>query len=89
MDISKNNTYMQEPHHSLVENIFVWLQANWFQMGILGLLYQLINKVYKYFSDSRDAELRKIVKEEMNGPIEALTKQITELSKAVWNINNK
>lgn len=54
-----------EANQSLLREFFSWLQSNWFQMGILGLVWRAISLVFKYFSQSRDDRIRKIVKEEM------------------------
>lgn len=60
-----------------VEDITPWAM-------IFALLWKGIDKVFKYFSDARDAELRRIVHDEMNPHIENLTDKIEDLGKAIW-----
>lgn len=57
--------------------------------AVFGLLWKGIDKVFKYFSDARDAELRKIVHDEMNPHLENLGDRIEDLSKAIWGLQNR
>ena len=59
-------------------------------------LHQLINKVFKYFSDGRDAELRAIVKAEMKPELERVNQKVDEMDnkldaiqKSLWELNKK
>lgn len=73
--------------------IFDWLRDNTIVFASFALAWKGIDKAFKYYSDSRDAELRKIVQEEMHQPISELSSQIKELStqikehnKAIWDM---
>lgn len=64
--------------------------APWGTVGVV--MYNAINKLFKYFSDSRDAELRGIVEEEMKPYQLALDKQsklIGEMTVLIGVLNNK
>jgi len=70
------------PFLKFIEDITPWAM-------VFGLLWKGIDKVFKYFSDARDAELRKIVHDEMNPTITTLGERIEDLSKAIWGLQNK
>lgn len=61
--------------------------APWSTIGVV--LWNAINKTFKYFSDSRDAELRDIVKKEVKPQLDELTKKIEELSKNIWELQSR
>lgn len=75
-----NDTW--SPILKFIEDITPWCL-------IFGLLWKGIDKVFKYFSDARDVELRKIVHDEMNPTITDLGSKIDDLSKAIWGLQNK
>ncbi len=89
----KNNFYMPvppTPHQTnqwsdilkFIEDITPWA-------AVFGLMWKGIDKVFKYFSDTRDAELRKIVHDEMNPTITELTAAIKELRESIWELKRK
>lgn len=86
MGFSKIET-MQQPQTEWWMTIFNWIKDNTVIFACFALAWKGIDKVFKYFSESRDAELRKIVHEEMNAPIQSLTDQIQNLTKAIFSIN--
>lgn len=61
--------------------------APWGTVGVV--MYNAINKLFKYFSDSRDAELREIVKAEMQPKLDDLTKKIDKLTDMVYQLKDK
>lgn len=63
-------------------DLIKWIEANWFQIGILGLLSKGIDRVFKYASQSRDARIRQIVKEEN----ESLREAINELREDIGRL---
>lgn len=80
---------MAQPPVEWWMQIFAWIKDNTIIFVVFGLAWKAIDKVFKYFSESRDAELRKIVHEEMNAPISNLTDKIEQLGEAVWALKNK
>lgn len=80
---------MTPPNLNIWEQIFTWLKDNTIIFMVFALAWKGIDKVFKYFSEARDAELRKIVHDEMNPSISQLTQQIKELGEAVWALKNK
>lgn len=85
----KNNTMPTQPVLSFWEQILVWVKDNVIIFMSFALAWKGIDKTFRYFSDARDAELRRIVHDEMNPSITQLTQQIKELSEAVWALKNK
>lgn len=89
MDTLKLNTPMPNLNetHTFWENIYDLgkVLAPWATVGVV--CHQLINKVFKYFSDSRDAELREIVKQEVKPELERLENKIDKLSRAIERIS--
>jgi len=61
--------------------------APWATVGVV--CHQLINKVFKYFSDSRDAELREIVRKEVQPKLDEMGKKIDHLSEVIYSLRNK
>lgn len=56
-----------------------WLSGAW-------VFHQAINKVFKYFSDSRDAELRNIVDKAVQPKLDDMSLKIEALSKNIWSL---
>jgi hypothetical protein len=69
--------------------MFAWIKDNTILFMVFALGWKAIDKVFKYFSEARDAELRKIVHDEMNPSIKELSSKIQELGEAVWALKNK
>lgn len=87
MDISIR-TKMAEPN-SMSNEVNVWLkfiQDFLPYATVFGLVWKAFDLVFKYFSEKRDAELRKIVKEEVTPDITKLTKAIDELREVIWEM---
>ena len=61
--------------------------APWGTVGVV--LWNAINKIFKYFSDSRDAELKEIVKREVQPKLDELSKKIDHLSDVIFELKNK
>lgn len=80
---------MSQPSPSFWEQVFIWLKDNTIIFMVFALAWKGIDKTFKYFSDARDTELRKIVHDEMNPSIAQLTQQIKELGEAVWALKSK
>lgn len=80
---------MPEPTNSILSEAWGFIKDNTLQAGIFALIWKSIDKVFKYYSDARDAELRKIVREEVTPDITDLTKSINELREAIWHLKNK
>lgn len=89
MDSYKINTMIPTPNLNIWEQILIWLKDNTIIFMVFALAWKGIDKVFKYFSEARDAELRKIVHDEMNPSIMQLTQQIKELGEAVWALKSK
>lgn len=90
MDILKDNTMpipSQQPSGwnevlKMITDVTPWA-------AVTALLWKGIDKVFKYFSDARDAELRRIVHDEMNPSIKELTESIKELRESIWEMKRK
>lgn len=80
---------MPEPANSILSEVWDFIKNNTLQAGVFALIWKGIDKVFKYFSEARDAELRKIVREEMTPDISELTKGIKELRDAIWHVQSK
>ena len=89
MDFYKRIAMTPPPNLSIWEQIFLWIKDNVLIFSVFALAWRGIDKTFKYFSESRDAELRKIVHDEMNPSITQLTQQIKELGEAVWALKSK
>lgn len=87
MDILRTKI-MTEPN-AWWQPIFSWLANNTIIFMCFALVWKGIDKVFKYFSDARDIELRKIVHDEMNPSITQLSEKIEKLGEAVWALKNK
>ena len=61
--------------------------APWGTVGVV--MYNAINKLFKYFSDSRDAELREIVKTEMQPKLDDMSRKIDHLSDLIYQLKNR
>lgn len=66
--------------------IFDWIRDNTIVFASFAITWKGIDKVFKYFSEARDTELRKIVHDEMNPSIQSLTEKIEKLSEAIWGM---
>lgn len=84
----KINT-MAQPQVEWWMQVFAWVKDNTIVFASFALAWKGIDKVFKYFSEARDSELRKIVHDEMNPSINQLSQQIKELGEAVWALKNK
>ena len=89
MDISNKPVNMSNQPFSFWTEIWVFVKDNTLQAGIFTLVWKGIDKTFKYFSESRDAELRRIVKEEVKPDITNLTTAIDELREAIWELKKK
>jgi len=49
----------------------------------------MVNKIFKYFSDGRDAELRVIVQREVQPKLDEMGKKIDHLSDLIFELKNK
>lgn len=85
----KNNAMPVQPALSFWEQLVLWVKDNVIVFMSFALAWKGIDKVFKYFSEARDAELRKIVHDEMNPSIKDLTEKIDKLGDAVWALKNK
>lgn len=85
MDTLNNTMKMPNPSdtQSFWENIYSLgkVLAPWGTVG--WVCHQIINKIFKYFSDSRDAELRAIAKAEIEPKLEVLEAKIDKIARAV------
>lgn len=79
------NKTMAQPNTEWWQTLLFWLKDNTVLFGIFALLWKAIDKLFKYFSDSRDAELRKIVQDEVS----PLSHAIDELRESIWALKNK
>lgn len=80
---------MSQPTVTWWQPIFSWISDNTIIFTGFALAWKGIDKVFKYFSEARDAELRKIVHDEMNPTITQLNEKIEKLTEAIWAINRK
>lgn len=85
---TSSNT-MAQPNPDWWIAVFKWIADNSIQFMVFALAWKGIDKVFKYFSEARDAELRRIVHDEMNPTIKDLGEKIQDLSEAIWSIKNK
>jgi len=90
MDTLKIHMKMNNPNDAnfwlnlkdLAQTIVPWLSAGW-------VFHQAINKIFKYFSDSRDAELREIVRKEVQPKLDDMSRKIDHLSDLIFELKNK
>lgn len=73
---------MAQPPAEWWQTLLSWLKDNVLIFMVFGLLWKGIDKVFKYFSESRDSEIRKIVKDE----ITPLEDKIDALGEAIWDM---
>lgn len=73
---------MAAPESVWWETMLTWVKDNTILFMIFALVWKGIDKVFKYFSESRDAELRRIVQAE----IQPLERKIDELGEAIFNL---
>ena len=66
----------------IAQTIVPWLSAGW-------VFHQAINKIFKYFSDSRDAELRELIKKEVKPELDELKQQLENIQKTLWKLDQK
>lgn len=85
MDLQKNNIMAASPQDWWF-TFFAWLKDNTILFMVFALGWKAIDKVFKYFSAARDAELRKIVHDEMNPSIKELSDKISQLGEAIWGM---
>ena len=64
----------------LLQTIIPWLVSGW---GV----NKGINALFKYFSDSRDAELRKLIEKEVQPKFDELNDKMDKLQKSIWELN--
>lgn len=76
---------MAQPTAEWWQTLLIWVKDNTILFMIFALVWKGIDKVFKYFSEARDAELRKIVKDEMS----PLSTAIDELRESIWALKNK
>lgn len=63
-----------------IGKIFVpWISGSW-------ICYHFINKVFRYFSDGRDEDLREIVKKEMQPKLDQLNEKLDAIQKQLWHL---
>lgn len=84
-----DSNYFWDQIFSFGKILAPWLSVGW-------ILHQAINKIFKYFSDSRDAELRSIVQSEMkpelvkvNEKVDDMNDKIDKIQKSIWEIGKK
>lgn len=65
-------TKTMQPETEWWKSFFKWADDNKIFFVIFGLMWKTIDKVFKYFSDSRDEELKKIVQDEIKPIKEAV-----------------
>lgn len=58
--------------------------APWATVGVV--CHQLINKIFKYFSDSREAELRELIKKEVQPKLDELNDKLDAIQKQLWKL---
>lgn len=58
-------------------------------LSVTALLYKLIDKVAGIYASQQETKLRDIAKDEIRPEINALSKQIKDLSEAIWALKNK
>lgn len=91
MELLKIKT-MAQPQ-SWWESVFEWIKNNTIIFATFALAWKGIDKVFKYFSDTRMNELRMIVKDELKNhttpEIERLSAAIDDLREGIWALRNK
>jgi len=79
---------MAAPHQEWWTPIFNWITSNTIVFASFALAWKGIDKVFKFYSETRINELRSIVKEELanhtNPQIEKLSTSIDELRESIW-----
>lgn len=58
--------------------------APWGTVGVV--LWNAINKTFKYFSDSRDAELREIVKREVQPKLDEMAGRMSKIDDKLTDV---
>lgn len=89
MAILKIDMKMTNPNeaHDFWANIYDLgkVLAPWATVGVV--CHQLINKVFRYFSDSRDAELREIVKREVQPKLDELNDKMDKIQQSIGRLS--
>ena len=90
MVILNKNMKMSSPNEQTFwDNIYALgkLIAPWATVGVV--CNKLINTLFKYYSDKRDAELREIVRKEVQPKLDALEEKVDRLSGLIFELKNK
>jgi len=86
----KMNRVMQNESLGFWEQVFNWIKDNTIALGAIGLGWKAIDKGFKYLSDGRVDEIRKIVNEELANEIRPAIKNLTEsiddLKQSIWSL---
>lgn len=74
-------------------DILNWFKDNAIVVGSLGLGWKALDKGFKFLADGREAEIRKVVQDEMKnsvGPeIKNLADAVNELRESIWTLKDK
>ena len=70
-----------------------WVMDNTIVFLVFGLAWKGLSQAFKYLSEGRNAEIRAIIKEEINARVDPqitkLTDSIDDLKEAIWALKNK
>ena len=87
--VTTTNMKMNNPNEvtTIWDNIYQLgkVVAPWGTVGYT--LHLIINKVFRYFSDSRDAELRKLIEKEVQPKLDELNDKMDKIQKSIWELN--
>lgn len=71
---------MTQPQTDWYLPILIWIKDNTLQIGIISLVWRGIDKVFKYFSESRDIRLTQMVDKVVDAKLKPLEEKIDALT---------
>lgn len=84
---------MNNMHETWWAPVWDWIKDNMIVFGSFALAWKGISQAFKYLSEGRNAEIRAIIKDEINARVDPqigkLSNSIDDLKEAIWDLKNK
>lgn len=84
---------MNNLHESWWAPLARWAMDNTIVFAAFGLSWKGLSLAFKHLSEGRNAEIRAIIKDEINARVDPqigkLTNSIDDLKEAIWDLKNK